>query len=386
MYKVKNEIYIVDIIMIEIKEVESKKDLKQFIDLPWKIYARDESWVPPLKMAVKDLFNPKHPFYETAEQKNFLALKDGQVVGRISAVINSSYNEIMKDPDMGFWGFFESTNDQEVTDKLFEAAEGWLQSKGATKFQGPYNPSTNYECGLLVHGFDDPPQIMMTYNPDYYAKLIEHRGYTKAKDLIAYSRNLDFELPEVIKRIAARTEKKNKITYRFCNKKKFKDEVNTMLEIYNDAWEENWGFVPMTQKEFQHTAKDLKAIANERLIIFAEIDGEPAGFAVGLPDLNQVFKKIPSGNLFPFGIFKLLNHKKHCTRFRVPTLGIKKKFQKLGLDGLLYQKLQAEALAAGYKEWEASWILEDNTAMNKPLIKMGAKPYKTYRIFERSVN
>lgn len=369
---------------IEIKEISKKSDLNKLVNLPWELYKNDSTWVPPLKLAVKDLFDPKHPFFKTGKIKSWLAIENGETVGRIVAIVNDAYNKFQEDKT-GFFGFYESTDDEDVAKALFEQAESWLKSEGMEKVMGPMNPSTNYECGTLVEGFDDPPQIMMTYNPRYHKGLIEGQGYTKAKDLIAYVGPMDVKLPEIILKIAARAEKKEKITFRHANKKDWANEVDRMLEIYNDAWEKNWGFVPMTDEEFRHTAKDLKSVIDERLIIFAEVKGEPAGFIVGLPDLNQVFKKIPTGKLLPTGIFKILNFKKHVTRMRVPTLGVKAKFQKYGLASMLYLRCRDEGLKAGYKEWEASWILEDNTNMNKPLIRMGAKPYKTYRIFEKSL-
>jgi hypothetical protein len=218
-------------------------------------------------------------------------------------------------------------------------------------------------------------------------KHLEENGYTKAKDLLAYEVDYPVTMPDVIVKIAERAEKKNRITYRYLNKADFKGEVDRMLEIYNDAWEKNWGFVPMTEKEFRHTAKDLKTIVDERLVVFAEVDGEPAGFIVGLADLNQVFKTIPSGSLLPTGLFKLLTFKKRVSRMRVPTMGVKKKFRKIGLETLLYRKCQLNAEETGlYKSCEASWILEDNIEMNKPLIRMGFDAYKTYRIYEKNLS
>ncbi len=371
---------------ITVKPVRESREKKCFVNLPWSIYKNDPNWVPPLKMAVKDQLNPKHPFYETADTQMFLAWQDKQVVGRLMAINPKAYNQF-HDTNVGFFGFYEAIKSVEVSKELFKAAEKWCQDQGLNSIMGPFNLSSNYEAGLLVKGFDDPPQIMMTYNPQYYMKHLEENGYTKAKDLLAYEVDYPVTMPDVIVKIAERAEKKNRITYRYLNKTDFKGEVDRMLEIYNDAWEKNWGFVPMTEKEFRHTAKDLKTIVDERLVVFAEVDGEPAGFIVGLADLNQVFKTIPSGSLLPTGLFKLLTFKKRVSRMRVPTMGVKKKFRKIGLETLLYRKCQLNAEETGlYKSCEASWILEDNIEMNKPLIRMGFDAYKTYRIYEKNLS
>lgn len=371
---------------IEIKPVESARDKKVFVNLPWSIYKNDPNWVPPLKMAINDQLNPKHPFYETADTKSFLAFKDKDVAGRIMVINPKAYNEF-HGTNVGFFGFYECIASIEVSQALLKKAEKWCKDQGLTSLMGPFNLSSNYECGMLVDGFDDPPQIMMTYNPRYYIKHMDENQFSKAKDLLAYEIDYPVSMPEVIIKIAERAEKKNKITYRYLDKSNFEAEVDRMLDIYNDAWEKNWGFVPMTEKEFRHTAKDLKSIVDERLVVFAEVDGEAAGFIVGLADLNQVFKQIPNGNLLPTGLFKLLTFKKRVNRMRVPTMGVKKKFRKLGLETLLYRKCQLNAEEAGiYDKCEASWILEDNPDMNKPLIRMGFDAYKTYRIYEKSLS
>jgi hypothetical protein len=363
-----------------------KKDLKEFIELPWSIYKNDSNWVPPLKMALKDVLNlNKHPFYQTSKIKTWVAEKNGAVVGRIMAINNEAYNSYQK-TKVGHFGFFESIDDQEVANKLLSTAEAYLKSEGLTSVQGPMNPGTNYECGLLVNGFEDDPQIMMTYNPRYYQPQIENHGYRKAMDLLAYNINADFTLPDIILRIAERTEKKAKITFRNISKKNWVSEIETLFDIYNSAWEANWGFVPMTKEEFFHTAKDLKSIVDENLVQIAEVDGVPAGFILTLPDLNQVFKQIPNGNLFPTGIFKLISPKKYINRVRVITMGIKKQYRRMGIETLLYKYNQIEILKnPKIKNIEMSWILENNLEMNKPLITMGAKAYKTYRIYEKNL-
>ncbi len=373
---------------ITIREINLsyKKDLKEFIELPWSIYKNDPHWVPPLKMAVKDLLNQnKHPFYQTATAKAWLAELDGKIVGRIMAIHNHAYNKY-QNSKLGFFGFYEAINNDEVSSLLFNTAAASLKSEGLTAMQGPMNPGTNYECGLLVDKYDDAPQVMMTYNPSYYAIQFESFGFAKAMDLLAYNVDAHFTMPKIIMDIAERTEKKSKVTFRTLNLKKWNEELEIMFDIYNSAWESNWGFVPMTKDEFFHTAKDLKSIVNPELVHFALVDGKVAGFILTLPDLNQVFKQIPSGNLSLGAIYKILTAKKRMTRVRVITMGIKKEYRKIGLETLLYKHnhiaIKKNPLI---KNIEMSWILENNLEMNKPLIRMGGEAYKRYRLYEKSI-
>ena len=355
------------------------------LNLPWEIYKDDRSWVPPLKLTVKEILDEKkHPFYKTSEVQSWLAVEGDRVLGRIMAIYNHAYNKF-QDTNVGFFGFFECHNNQAVAFELFNEAEKWLRKKGAKKILGPVNPSTNYETGLLIKGFEDPAQLMMTYNPKFYESLFEQYGFKKAKDLIAYRLDTDFQMPEKIVRISERAEKRHGISYRKINLKDWNNEINRMHDIYNSAWEKNWGFVPMSDEEFFHTAKDLKSIVDPNLIIFVEVKGETAGFIVALPDFNQVFKNIPSGKLLPFGIFKLLRSKNYINRCRVITLGVKEQYRNLGLGPILYNRAHQKIIEAGYSEIEMSWILEDNLPMNKPLQLMGADPYKTYRVFEKEL-
>ena len=366
---------------VQIHAVEGKKAIQAFVDLPWTIYKKDPKWVPPLKMAVKDLLAPKHPVYETCDTKMFLAYKNDKLAGRIMGVVNHHHNQFHNEKAAQF-GFFESINDTEVANALLQKVEDWSLAQGMELIRGPFSPSTNYECGLLVEGFHDEPQIMMTYNPPFFKTLIEGASYQKSMDLLAYQFDMSFVMPEKISRISKRVEESANITYRTINMKKWTEEVALMRELYNAAWEKNWGFVPMTEDEFAHTAKDLKTVLDPNLVLFVYVKNEPAGFIVGLPDYNQIFKTIPTGKLFPTGLFKLLTGKKKITRFRVLTMGVKEKFRNLGLASLMYVKAYENARKT-YSECEMSWILETNFNMNRPLELMGAKPYKRYRIFEK---
>lgn len=373
---------------ISIREIDfsNKKDLNAFINLPWKIYAGDPHWVPPLKMAVRDLLNKKkHPFYQTATTRAWIASLDGSDVGRIMAINNHAFNKYhaMK---KGFFGFYECIDNHEVSSLLLNSAEEALKKEGLEIMEGPMNPGTNYECGLLVDKHNDDPQIMMTYNPAFYETHMAKNGLTKAKDLLAYNVSMDFTMPQIIMDIAERTEKKAKVSYRNLNLKNWKKELDIMFDIYNSAWESNWGFVPMTKDEFYHTAKDLKSIVDPSFVFFAMVDGIEAGFILTLPDLNQVFKQIPSGELSPMAIYKILTARKRINRARVITMGIKKEYRKMGLETLLYKHGHISMLKQPLiKNVEMSWILEDNLEMNKPLIRMGGEAYKRYRLYHKAI-
>lgn len=365
-------------------QVTSKRDLNRFIDLPFDIYKDSPYWVPPLKITVKDLFKPKHPFFDHGKTKSWVAERDGKVVGRITAIVNDAHNEF-HDEKCGFFGFFESIDDENVASELFKEAEDYLKAEGMETIRGPVSPSTNYECGTLIEGFDEIPYLMMPYNYSYHKKLIEGQGYTKARDLVSFHLTSDFEMPEVFKKLAERIQTKNNVTYRHLNLKNWAHEKKVVIEIYNGAWEKNWGFVPMPNKEMEHMLNEMKLLAEERLVTFALVDGKEVGFITTLPDYNQVFKQIPNGKLLPFGIFKLLRRKKYIDRVRVMTLGILPKFRHMGIPTLLFIKAKEEAQKAGYYHAEMGWVLEDNIPMVKPLLKMGATPYKKYRIFEKSL-
>lgn len=371
-----------------IKEIDlnNKKDKKAFIELPWSIYKNDPHWVAPLKMAVNDLLNiAKHPFYKTAHVKTWVALKDNVVVGRIMAIHNFSYNKY-ENNKIGHFGLYEVINDQEISDALIDTASAYLKAQGMTSIQGPMNPGTNYECGLLVEKYDDAPQVMMTYNPAYYETLLLKKGFVKAMDLLAYNFNPQNVLPKLILDIAERADKKARVTYRSVNLKNWTAELDIIFDIYNSAWESNWGFVPMSKEEFAHTAKDMKSIINPELIQFALVDGVEAGFILTIPDLNQIFKTIPSGNLSPMAIYKLLTPKKRITRARVIMMGIKKEYRKMGLETLLYRNTQTTLLKnPKIQNVELSWILESNLEMNKPLIRMSGEAYKRYRLVEKAL-
>lgn len=378
--------------MVELKRVESRADWAAFIEFPWSIYAGDPNWVPPLRIAVRDLLDvDKNPFFKHAYMHPLLAYRNGQVVGRVVGVVDDNHNRFHKE-QTAFFGFFEAIDDQEVANKLLDAVAEWARSRGMKTLRGPMNPSTNHECGLLVEGFDQSPSVMMTYNPPYYTKLLETWGLTKAKDLFAY--DIDGRKVKFSEKLFAQSEKlkqRGNVRIRPVSMRKFDEEIEAILDIYNDAWEANWGFVPMDPDEFRHMAKDMKAIVDPELLLIAEINGQPVGFALTLPDVNQAIKKIPNGKLFPFGILKLLwflkgpGKRSAINRCRILTLGIKKAYQPLGLGPMLYVEYLKRGPALGYPVGEASWILEDNKPMNRALEHMDASRTKVYRIYDRQL-
>ncbi|MFQ5604514.1 MAG: hypothetical protein ACE5HS_14690 [bacterium] len=370
---------------VEIKSVTSKRELKQFIKLPWQIYHDDPHWVPPLILDMKNILNQnKNPFFQHSEAEYFLATRNGEVVGRIAAILNNRHNQIHQE-NIGFFGFFECVNDAAVAETLIGVASEWAQSRGLTHLRGPMNFSTNDTCGFLSEGFDSSPVILMTYNPEYYLDLMEKNGMQKIKELYAYYFHRDMPIPERFEVMSKKMLQDESVQIRTINMKEFKKEVKVVQTIYNEAWQANWGFVPMTDAEFQHMAKDLKPAVDPDIVFIAEVNGEIAGFSLALPDFNQIFKKI-NGRLLPFGIFKLLLNKNKIKNVRVVTLGVRSKFQrKRALAPTFYYETYTRGKNKGYNWAEFSWILEDNTLMNRALVALGAKLYKKYAIYEKKL-
>jgi len=378
--------------LIEIRPLDSKSkfDLNVFVDVMWKLYDQKKypTWVPPLRLSVLDNLDVvKNPFYRNSDIQLYLALKNSIPVGRIAAIECRPHNHFHQEK-IGFYGFFECEDNQETANALFEAAENWARSRGLTALRGPMNPSTNHECGLLVRGQSHHPYVMTTWNPKYYEALHERAHYKGVKDLLGYYIAADQgkDLPPRVVQIAEEARKSSRIIFRDFDIKNFDSEVEKCFEIYNSAWESNWGFFPMTRDEFFHMAKDMKLILDTRFAYIAEVDGKPAGFNLVLPDVNQILKYIPSGKLFPTGIFKLLLGKKLLKTGRCITLGIKPEYRGAGIFALFSYENFRRAKKAGWIGGEASWILEDNEAMNKPWRDLGAPIYKRWRIYEKSLN
>lgn len=367
---------------LQVTPVQTRRDMREFIALPWRLYRGNPAWVPPLLLDLKKLLDPrKHPFHRHAEVGYFLARRGPHLVGRIAAVVNHQYVGFHEDRT-GFFGFFESLDDQETATALLTTAERWVTARGMQRIHGPMNFSTNEECGLLIDDFLSPPVIMMPYNLPYYAPLIESAGYLKAKDLMAYLID-DTTPPERLVRGVASLQERYDITIRPISLAHFQRDVAQLLEVYNSAWERNWGFVPMTEDETADLARQLRRIGDPRLCLLAESKGEPVGFALALPDYNQALRHI-NGRLLPFGFLKLLWHRRHIDTARVLALGLKPEFRRLGLDAMLYLHLWRIAPAIGFPRVECSWILEDNRLMRRGLERAGARPYKTYRVYEKT--
>ncbi len=370
--------------MIQIRPVESKKDRKAFIKLPYKIYENDQQWVAPLEMDVKGKLNRKHPFFEFGDMELFLAEKDGEVVGRIAAITNDRYNE-HHPGRTGFFGFFECIDDQEVANALLDTVKENLQAKGLEIMHGPASPSSNYDYGLLIDGFDDSPRIMMTYNPPYYQKLLETYGLPKAKDLLAYKLiEEEVNTNEKLQRIAKMAKERAGLTIRQFDVKNLRAEVETFKHIYNEAWETNWGHVPFTEAEIDLMAKEMKMVVEPKLALFGEIDGKIMGMALAMPDYNIVVKEM-KGKLFPFGFLKFFTKKKKINWVRILLLGILPEYQKRGLDSVFYTELIRASAELNLVFGEASWILEDNEMMKRGIGVVNGKVYKTYRIYELDI-
>jgi GNAT superfamily N-acetyltransferase len=370
---------------MKIVPVTTPRELDSFVRLPFRLYKDDTKFVPPLIASEKKMLDPRrNPFYDHAEAAHFLAEKEGQLVGRISAIVNRTHNEVHRETT-GFWGYFESENDLETSSALFDRAAAWLRERGMTRMLGPANPSLNDPCGLLVDGFSWSPFVLMTYNPGYYIKLVESAGFRKAMDLWAYILLHNDLVREKIDRVASSVKERKEVTLRYVDLSRFDSELAVIQDIYNDAWEKNWGFVPMTPAELRFTADDLKAILLPELAYIAEVGGKPVGFAFALPDINLILKKC-KGSLLPWGWFYFLRFNlRKIPTCRIVALGVKRAFQHTGIGTLFYQKFMEEGLRRGYTAGELSWVLETNDVMNRPIQEMGGKPYKTYRLYEKAL-
>jgi GNAT superfamily N-acetyltransferase len=366
---------------LEVAPVEHGRDLKAFIAFPYRLFRGDALWVPPLRRDVQTRLTPgKSPFFEHASAQHFLARRDGRVVGRISAVENRLHNEFHNDR-VGFFGFFDCEDDQDAANALFDAAAAWLGPRGLDVMRGPASLSLNDESGLLVDGFELPPVVMMPHNPPYYVRLVEQAGFAASKNLFAYSRS-GTSVPDRLVRATKLMAQRYGITVRPLSLKRFTAEVDLIKTLYNDAWERNWGFVPMTDAEIDHLAKEFRPVVEPELVLFAEREGQPIGFALALPDLNVALKTNPSGRLFP-GIVKMLWAARKIHRIRVLLLGAVPEWRGRGVDALLYAEIWRRGNAKGYFWGEAGWVLEDNAAMNNGLLRMGFEVYKTYRLYDR---
>ncbi|MCK4447089.1 MAG: hypothetical protein KAW56_08405 [Candidatus Marinimicrobia bacterium] len=368
---------------ISLHIVEGKRDLNDFLRLPWKIYEDDPYWVPPLLKEMKFKLNRlKHPFFEHAGMELFLARRDSEPVGRIAAIIDFKHNEFNQE-NTGFFGLFECVRDYNVAESLLTAAKKWCRKNYMNLLRGPMNLSMNDECAFLLEGFDSSPVIMMTYNPKYYLEFVERYGFRKAKDLYDFLKS-EVGVSERITRLVERVKKKENVMVRHINMKKFEQEVALIKDIYNSSWEMNWGFVPMTDAEMDLMAKELKPIAEPELVLFAEVNGEPVGVSVTIPDFNQVLKRL-NGRLGPVGILKLLYYRRKITGLRALIFGLKKEYRHTGINAVMYYETEKAGAKLGYRWCEMSWNLEDNDLINRFDEAVGGKLYKKYRIYEKEI-
>ncbi len=370
--------------MTEIIEVKTPRDLDDFIKLPFSIYSQDPLFVPPLIMDMRERFSQKNPFFLHANVKYFLAKQKGKLSGRVASIVDHRHTEFHNDK-VGFFGFFESVNDYSVASSLLDAASEELRKEGMDTIRGPMNFSTNEECGFLIEGFEEHPILMTPYNPPYYSELAESYGMEKAKDLYAYICDIPEELSGKILRVAEIAEKRG-IRVRPISKDRFESEMRIFRDVYNSAWAKNWGFIPLTEEETDYIAKKLKSIVLPELTLIAENGKEPVGFMGMLPDFNFVLKKM-KGRLNPITIMKAAYYSKKITDLRLLLLGIKAEYRHKGVDALMFREgfMGIREKYKRFKRIEFSWILEDNTPVQRLVEMMGARLYKRYRVYEKKL-
>lgn len=367
--------------------VRNRKDLQRFIRVPWSIYREDQCWVPPLLLERKEHLSARNPYFRHAEWQAWVAFRNGKPVGRISAQIDRLRLERFQD-ETGLFGFIEAIDDPDIFRLLSETACNWLRKRGMKRIQGPYNLSINDECGLLVEGFDTPPSVMMGHARPYYAGRIEALGYSKARDLLAYRVKPDFVAPRVMTRLLARNP--DRITVSPLNRDRLQAELVILRDLFNDAWENNWGFVPFTREEFDELGRVLAHLVAEEFIQIAAVNGKPAAMIVALPNLNEAARDL-NGRLLPLGWLKLLwRLKRHRLRTaRVTLMGVRQEYQNSTLGmALAYRVIDAvrhPLTRQGINDVEMSWILENNSNMRHIIESIGGEPYKRYRIYEKAI-
>ena len=365
----------------------SPREVMRFLSVSYEIYRNDAHWVAPLLMDIKKVFTDANPLFEHAEMQLWVASRDGRDVGRIAAILDHNHNRATNDA-AALFGFYECVDDGEVSRQLFGMVADWARQKGLKRLLGPMNPTTNDECGLLINGFDSSPVIMMTYNPRYYVTLVEAAGFRKAKDLLAFNIDLATIPLDRLSRIATKIKQRNpNLTFRPVLRKTLQQDLAKVKEVYNSAWQDNWGFVPMTDAEVDFMAARLKPLLMEGLIWLAEAGTEPVGFLLALPDYNVPLKPLQGRLLTPkvLGFIPYLLGWKCPPRTRVLTLGVKEKYRAKGLESAMLIEGLKVGFDAGVRESEASWILEDNVSMCRVIEAIGGRAYKTYRIYQREV-
>jgi len=371
---------------LTIRPVQARAEQRRFVRLPWAIYRDDPCWMPPVIASQEELLNFRpHPFYERSRCRSFLATRGGRDVGRITAIVNAGHIERYRE-QRGFFGFFECEDDVEAAGGLFTAARGWLRDQGMTSVRGPVNPSLNYECGLLIEGFDTPPFFMMTHNRPYYARLVEASGFGKIEDLYAFwgrtsmLSSLDSKLGSMVEGVKERFG----VTVRPLDRSRFDDEVRMFLDIYNSSLGGTWGFVPLSAAEIKHMAASLRHLIVPELALVAEVNGTPIGSVFCLLDYNPRIKAI-NGRLFPFGFLKLLWNKRGIKRMRAISTNVIPEYQAWGVGLVLHAALVPRLYDWGMEEVEFSWVLESNHLSKRTLERGGALITKNYRLYDGTV-
>lgn len=373
---------------IEITQVDSAAERDAFIKFPWRIYRDDPAWVPPLLLERKEFLDrKKHPFYGHGDAALFLARSGGEIVGRIMGSDDPNYNALHQS-NVGCFGLFDCVDDPAVAAALFEAAAAWLRARGRSEIMGPIDYSTNYVCGLLVEGFQFPPALLTSHNPPYYERLIEGYGFRKTMDFYAWWFSKPERAAARLRRLSAALKKRHPATIRPGNLKDLRAESARLREIYNEAWKDNWGFVPFTEHEFEFMTRELKQLVVPEFTLIAEIGHEPVGFILCVPDINVALKKI-NGRLtkygLPIGLAKLLYHKSRLRTARLIALGVKPKYRRGGIAEMLVLRIIEDAMIQRGFTGELSMTLENNHLINRFLSAIGAERYKTYRIYQRSL-
>lgn len=363
------------------------REIRRFFKLAHALYTGDPNWVAPLVMDMQKVFSQANPLFQHAEMQIWVARRDGRDVGRIAGIIDQNHNQFHNERT-AFFGFFESINDAGVSEKLFATVSAWAKEHGMTRILGPMNPTTNDECGLLIEGDDSPPVFMMTYNPRYYAALIEAAGCTKAKDLLAFGFDIANGPKERFSRFMEKFRKREPdVRITPIEKKTLVEQLAKVKVVYNQAWEKNWGFVPMTDAEIDFMAARLKPLLTSGLALVAEDAGEPVGFLFALPDYNEAFRHL-RGSLLSRGLLRALPY---FLNWRTPrylrclTLGVVAKHRGRGIEAAMLASALTTSLHMGIIRGEASWILEDNLAVQRTIGLFGGEVYKRYRVYERAV-
>lgn len=375
---------------VEVRPADDRRDRKAFIDFPYEHYRDDPIFVPQLRIEAAALLNPrKNPFFEHGTIQPFLARDDaGRVVGRIAAIVNGEHLKRYED-GVGFFGFFESVDDTEVSGALFDAAARWLRERKLVAMRGPANPSMNDVAGLLVNGFTLPPYILMAYNPPYYNRLLLDYGFERSMTMWAYFVHRKYaDLDRFSRGVRLVFRRYPEMRIRNLEMSRFDEEVNIVRSIYNDAWADNWGFVPMTEAEFSHLARDLKRLIDPKMAFLAELDGDVVGFAVAIPNLNQILRRIRAGRLFPSGLLRLLfsDFFGGIQEVRIPLLGVRRAYHGRGIDAALMLQFIEKLPPRGFPSCEMSWILDSNPAMKNALEALGGVKDKEYALFQRSLD